>query len=212
MIGIFRLHDCFTGFSAVALNRLPELDVDVDHPPEVQFRPATPADLDDIGRSLGTEHRAYFTARMAEQRRNEGVILVAVDGTDLVGAVWVSWMPPVETEIRRHLGGVPLLYHFEVRKQLRGLGIGTGLLRCAESVLRVGGHARVALGVNVDNLDARRLYRRLGYVPHAALHGVRTRQDDPANPFGDPFDVLVHDFDTTAAESPDATSAPSAIR
>jgi GNAT superfamily N-acetyltransferase len=188
------------------------LDVDVAHPAEVHFRPAGPDDLDVIGRSLGPEHRVYFSSRMDEQRRGEGAILVAMDGADLLGAVWASWMPPVEPEIRRHLEGVPVLYHFEVGKQLRGQGIGTGLLRYAERMLAEIGHTRVALGVNTDNRDARRLYERLGYVAHEALQGVRTRHDDPANPFDDPFDdpfdVLVHGIGTvTLVESPSVTSA-----
>ncbi len=165
--------------------------------------------MDDIGRSLGPVHRTYFEARMPAQEEKTGVVLVAVlDGT-LVGAVWASWGPADEPEIRQHLGGVPLLYHFEICKEMRGQGIGTGLLRYAEQLLGDAGYTRVALGVDEGNIDARRLYERLGYVADQRLAGVRTEQDDPANPFGDPFDVLVHGLPSavTPAAEPSVTSA-----
>lgn len=169
----------------------------MDSAAQVRFRWARRRDVRRIGHSLGREHGVYFRARVPAQARGLGRILVAVDSAGWpVGAVWVSWTEADEPEVNRHLPGVPLLYHFEVQKEMRGLKIGTRLLRFAEATLRAAGHTRVALGVDEWNIDARRLYERLGYsasVPE--LRALRT--ESPAggeHEFLDPFDILVHDL------------------
>ena len=47
---------------------------------------------------------------------------------------------------------------------MRGQRIGTTLMRHAERLVAERGHRLVGIGVGVDNHDAERLYRRLGYV------------------------------------------------
>jgi GNAT superfamily N-acetyltransferase len=172
------------------------LDVDVDSA-HVHFRWARRRDVRKIGHSLGREHGAYFRARVPAQARGDGRILVAIDVEGMpVGAVWVSWTRADEPEVNEHLPNVPLLYHFEVQKEMRGLRIGTRLLHFAEATLRAAGHTRVALGVDEWNIDARRLYERLGYADSVPeLRSLRT--ESPAggeHVFLDPFDVLVHDL------------------
>lgn len=162
---------------------------------QVHFRWARRRDVRKIGHSLGREHGAYFRARVPAQARGEGRILVAVDGGGMpVGAVWVSWTAADEPEVREHLPGVPLLYHFEVQKEMRGLRIGTRLLRYAEATLRAAGFDRVALGVDEWNIDARRLYESLGYAAGVReLRGLRTESPvGGEHLFLDPFDILIH--------------------
>lgn len=51
-----------------------------------------------------------------------------------------------------------------VAKNARGLGIGTKLLQFAETYGRELGYNKISLNVEVEKLDARRLYERMGYV------------------------------------------------
>lgn len=147
---------------------------------------------------MGREHGDYYRARVPAQARGDGRILVAIDAAGSpVGAVWVSWTRADEPEVNEYLPNVPLLYHFEVQKEMRGLKIGTRLLRYAETTLRAAGFDRVALGVDEWNIDARRLYESLGYrasVPE--LRGLRSESSEGGeHPFLDPFDILIHDLD-----------------
>lgn len=65
------------------------------------------------------------------------------------------------------------IFSLAVRPEFQGRGIGTRLMRHAETRARQAGLAVCSLGVEVDNDGARRLYERLGYqvvatvrVPH----------------------------------------------
>jgi ribosomal protein S18 acetylase RimI-like enzyme len=88
-----------------------------------------------------------------------------------VGDVYVWLAPAEEPELRVHLPGVALLTHLEVLPRRRNRGIGTELLWSAEERLFAIGHEQVALGVGLDNHDARRLYQRRGYTewPHGEV-------------------------------------------
>ena len=55
------------------------------------------------------------------------------------------------------------LYGFRIRPVYRGRGIGSLMLRVAEQDLLQRGYRRVVLNVSRTNLEARRLYERMGY-------------------------------------------------
>lgn len=55
------------------------------------------------------------------------------------------------------------LYSLQVMEPLRGLGIGTRMIRAAEEVLIEKDFAWATIAVAKDNAGARRLYERLGY-------------------------------------------------
>jgi predicted N-acetyltransferase YhbS len=57
-----------------------------------------------------------------------------------------------------------MLTHLEVLGPFQRRGIGTALIHAGEDSARRFGHRRLAIGVGVDNPDARRLYERLGYA------------------------------------------------
>jgi GNAT superfamily N-acetyltransferase len=142
--------------------------------PDPNIRLAIDSDLSAL---VGAFQQArYFTDRFARQQRGRGALLVAWQGSELVGNVYLWWEPAEEAEVRRWLPGVPLLTHLEVRRPYRNQGIGTGLIAEAERILHQRGHRQVALGVGVLNQDAQRLYTRLDYVEwrHPA---VRTERD-----------------------------------
>ncbi|MEV4286579.1 GNAT family N-acetyltransferase [Nonomuraea bangladeshensis] len=150
------------------------------------IRQAVRADLSPLVRSLGQEH--YFHDRLALQDAGHGFLLVAWEREVAVGDVYVWLAPAEEPELRAHLPGVALLTHLEVAAPRRNEGIGTELLWAAEERLLAEGHDRVVLGVDLDNHDAQRLYRRRGYAewPHGPVattevvyHADGTRERRP---------------------------------
>jgi GNAT superfamily N-acetyltransferase len=129
---------------------------------KVEIRPGSAADLAALVAVLGQRH--FFTDRLARQQRGGGVLLVAwLDGRP-AGDVFLECEPADEPEVRRYLLGVPRLVHLEVLGPLQGRGIGTALIRAGEDTARGLGHEQLALGVGLDNPDARRLYARVGCV------------------------------------------------
>lgn len=89
--------------------------------------------------------------------RDDSTYLIAWDGSTPVGHAHVAWR---ETEL-----GVPELQDFFVLPLLRDRGVGTTLVEAAEELIRARGHERASLSVSSENVAARRLYERLGYVP-----------------------------------------------
>lgn len=77
------------------------------------------------------------------------------------GAV-VGWcdVVPVFGESRRHVGVLGI----GLARSCRGQGIGTALLRAAIDTAWSRGLGRIELTVREDNVDARRLYEKTGFV------------------------------------------------
>jgi predicted N-acetyltransferase YhbS len=128
---------------------------------EVTIRPALRADFKALVAALGQE--MYFADRIGRARHDLGVLLVAWRRGEPVGDVYLWCEPHEEPELREAYPGVPLLNHLAVAPPHHGAGIGTALVRAAHDAARRRGHDRIVLGVGVDNLDAKRLYERLGY-------------------------------------------------
>ncbi len=142
-----------------------------------------PALVDTLGQ------RPYFVDRLARQRAGQGILLVAWHAFAAVGDVYLRLEAAEEPELRERLPEVPLLTHLEVVPEHRNRRIGTRLVEEAERRLRDLGHARVALGVDLDNQRAHALYRRLGYQEWEHPPVLTTR--------------LVHRSDGTVEELPD---------
>jgi GNAT superfamily N-acetyltransferase len=149
---------------------------------EVEIRPATEADLEALVAVLGQRH--WFTDRLAEQARQEAVLLVALLDGQPVGDGFLARGPAQEPELRRRLPGVPRLDHLEVLGPLQRRGIGTALIHAAEATARRLGHRQLVLAVGVDNPDARRLYERLGYTDwgHGTIVGTWVERDHDGPP------------------------------
>jgi GNAT superfamily N-acetyltransferase len=160
---------------------------------KVEIRPGSAADLPTLMEALGERH--WFSDRLARQQQGGGVVLVAwLDGRP-VGEVYLDCEPAKEPEVRQHLPGVPVLDHLEVLGPLWGRGIGTALIRAAEDTARQLGYERLALGVGLENLRARRLYERLGYADwgHGTVVGtwVEHPDDGPPVALSEVCDMLV---------------------
>jgi ribosomal protein S18 acetylase RimI-like enzyme len=89
-------------------------------------------------------------------------ILVAVDSEGVpIGKVHLDFEARADE-------GVAVLVAASVTPPLRGVGIGTELMRAAETFSCERGCHAIVLGVEDSNPDARRLYERLGYRTVAA--------------------------------------------
>jgi GNAT superfamily N-acetyltransferase len=151
----------------------------------LEIRPAADADLAPLVAALG--QRRFFSERLASQRGGGGVLLVAwLDGRP-VGDVFLDREPAAEPEVRRRLPGVPTLVHLEVMGPFQRRGIGTALIHAGEDTARRLGHQQLAMGVGVDNPDARRLYERLGYTDWG--HGTTVTSWQEHDPAGQPVTV-----------------------
>ena len=152
---------------------------------EVQIRPGADAELPALVEALG--ERPFFVDRPAHQHQGRGVLLVA----------WLR-EPADVPKVRRYLPGVPQLDHLEVVGPLQRRGIGTALIRAGEDTTRRLGDERLALGVAVANVEARRLHERLGYVDwgHGPVVGTwrAVRDDGIAVAVSQLIDMLVKDL------------------
>jgi GNAT superfamily N-acetyltransferase len=160
---------------------------------EAEIRPGSTADLAALVAALG--QRRFFTDHLARQQQGGAVLLLAwLDGRP-VGDVFLECGPAEEPEVRRHLPGVPRLIHLEVLGPFQRRGIGTALIRAGEDTARRLGNERIALGVGLDNRDARRLYERLGYADwgHGTVVGtwVERDHDGPPVTLSEVCDMLV---------------------
>jgi ribosomal protein S18 acetylase RimI-like enzyme len=130
---------------------------------EVMVRPCREEDLQTLEWfGLHSHHREIFVDTFARHLSGENIMLVADLNDFPVGQAWVDL-------IKRQSERVGYIWAVRVFPFLRGLGIGTYLMRSAEELLRVHGFNHAEVGVEKDNEAARRFYVRLGYLPHGEL-------------------------------------------
>lgn len=128
--------------------------------PPIVIRSVRAADLE--GLEWEGEYRRYrlvYQRAYSESLRGRRVLLVAEMQGQVVGQIFVQ----VDSAVSGGSGRAAYLYALRVRPEFRNRGIGTQLVREAESILRQRGFARALISVAKDNDAARRLYERLGY-------------------------------------------------
>ena len=103
-----------------------------------------------------TDHREMILAAYASQERGEALMLVAEMQGFPIGQVWIDLTLEQEA-------ATGVLWAVRVFPMLQNRGIGTRLMVAAEDVLRRRGCTAVELGVEKDNLPAKRFYERQGY-------------------------------------------------
>lgn len=116
-------------------------------------------------RSLWPTADDVHGAHYAEQRDGTATYLVAWQDEEPLGSGLVRWRGPVGTNARAARPDSVEINHLQVREEWRGRGVGTTLITAAEQLVKDRGCSLLALSVAVDNPDATRLYRRLGYIP-----------------------------------------------
>ncbi len=105
-----------------------------------------------VVRPLAPEELVAADARLPLHRLDQGgLYLLAWEGDNPLGHAHVEWREP------------PEIQDVWVLPDRRGGGIGTALTQAAEREAASRGHDRVEITVSVRNVEARRLYERLGY-------------------------------------------------
>ncbi|MGI5180615.1 GNAT family N-acetyltransferase [Dactylosporangium sp. CA-152071] len=129
---------------------------------QVRMTQATDTDTDRVVAALGGA--SFVADRRRQLAGGSGVLLAAWHEAEAVGCVYISFEEADEAELRERRPGTPVLHRLLVVEHLRRQGIGRRLMQTAENVARDRGCARMALGLDLDNIDAERFYRRLGYT------------------------------------------------
>ena len=127
-------------------------------PSPIRIRRAEPADLAAL---LALENASFTGDKLSERRMRHwisarnAILLTAYSGTHLLGSCLV--LTRVDSPAAR-------LYSIAISKAARGQGLGSKLLRKAESLARKNGSRSIRLEVAAGNSAAIGLYQKLGYV------------------------------------------------
>lgn len=107
-----------------------------------------------------THFRNIYRRAWLEAERGQRILLVAELQEKLIGQIFIHLHHDgCETGRQRSA----YLYSFRVRDPYRNLGVGSRLLARAEHILSDRNYRRATISVGKKNLDARRMYERLGY-------------------------------------------------
>lgn len=125
----------------------------------IAFRLARADDLPALEwMGLFTTQREIIAGAFAAQQAGEGAMLLALTGGFPVGQAWLDFD-------RRGNAACPRIWAVRVFPPMQRAGIGARLMAEAETLAAARGAEAVELGIEGDNEDARRFYRRLGYRP-----------------------------------------------
>lgn len=140
------------------------------------IRECTAADVELLERWDPTGPNRWHAQRFANQVKGVSLFLLAFCDAEPVGYGQLIWEP--SAPIRDRFPGCPEINGLGVRRELWGMGIGTGLIRAAEERAKERGLSRAGLAVADDNPRAARLYRHLGYRPALEYDGGYTFVDE----------------------------------
>ena len=123
----------------------------------VEIRIATDGDLESLAEAHGSGiSAAQIKRRLEESRQGFRTVLVAVKEDRAVGSVSIGGG-------RFQRTGSLRLFALDVGPAFRRKGVGTALVHAVEAIAAERGLDEVNLEVEINNEDAIRLYRRLGY-------------------------------------------------
>ena len=144
-------------------------------------RTATEADLPALEWDGEYSHyRRLFKKAMKESIHGRRVLLLAEVNGELVGQIFVQLMTRSTHSAKGIASGY--LYAFRVKPAYRNQGVGTQLLRRAESELGERGFSRAVISVAKNNPAALRLYERYGFQTFADDPGEWSYLDDEGRP------------------------------
>jgi ribosomal protein S18 acetylase RimI-like enzyme len=124
----------------------------------IEIRPVTEPDVESLAGYLTHKINAQsMRTRYYEVRRGNREMLVALIDDEPVGTVSIGG-----GAAELHPGSL-YLFALDVAPRHRRRGIATALINAVESIARERELGAVALKVSVDNPNAARLYRSLGY-------------------------------------------------
>ena len=131
------------------------------------IRKLQPDDLPRIAATSGHAWRSdpqLWTSRLQQQDAGERMVLLALNGAQVVGygsVVWRSQNPSFAD------AGIPEIQDVVVAESYRRQGAAKHLIAAFERLAVAAGHKQIGIGVGVyaDYGSAQRLYVRLGYLP-----------------------------------------------
>ncbi len=127
----------------------------------VDVRPCTRADLDTlVAREPVVAKRVYEVERFEAQQRGECALLLGWHGDTIHGRVRLMWESKYP-EVIAALGRFPEINALDAWPT--GAGVGSQIIAACEDVSRDKGFSRIGIGVEVSNVDALRLYERVGF-------------------------------------------------
>lgn len=106
---------------------------------------------------------AYLGKVKDMMSRDDMVVFAAEQGGCFIGRCSLWLAPTDELEPRREIPGVPFINALEVHSDFYRRGIASSLVLALEEEVRERGMSQLALGVETQNLPARKLYEKLGY-------------------------------------------------
>lgn len=123
-------------------------------------------------------HRNLFRKAYRDQQLGKRLILVADCKQFPIGRIFILFI------LKQHGDGgsqLSYLYSLRVMEMFRNQGIGSRLIAEAEQKIAERGYNQVTIGVAKTNLDARRLYERLGYQVYSDDPGQWSYTDHLGN-------------------------------
>ncbi len=130
----------------------------------ITIRPAHDADLARLQAHL-PRFPGIHRDRIYRQRDGSSCYYIAWRGADPIGHLFLMRRGTLYEPMVSKLHGCPHISDVFVLESFRSQGIGSLLLDAAEADCRAAHSSRVGLGVALDNVRARALYQRRGYVP-----------------------------------------------
>lgn len=132
----------------------------------IEIRPFRNGDLDGLEWDSEQAIQADYVRKTVAERGDDVVFLLALANGQPVGRLGLDFG-------RKAGEGIVHLWAFSVLPSLQRLGIGTAMMRTAESLIAAAPRGATVVEVGVDewNHDAAKLYRRLGYRDEGVEHG-----------------------------------------
>jgi ribosomal protein S18 acetylase RimI-like enzyme len=124
----------------------------------IEIRPLRDSDLHGLEWDSEQAIQADYMRKTVAERGDDVVFLLALANGQPVGRLGLDFG-------RKADEGIVHLWAFSVLPSLQRLGIGTAMMRAAESLIAAAPRGATVAEVGVDewNHDAAKLYRRLGY-------------------------------------------------
>ncbi|MFD1676027.1 GNAT family N-acetyltransferase [Alicyclobacillus fodiniaquatilis] len=111
----------------------------------------------------------WHDSRYEQQVNGEAEYLFAwLDGSP-IGHLLLLWNGTSDEPVASDLKNCPHIQNLCVLEKHRRKGVGTTLMECAETLAKERGFTRIGLSVGTENLTAKKLYERLGYVEQTSF-------------------------------------------
>ncbi|TFG67489.1 MAG: GNAT family N-acetyltransferase [Anaerolineales bacterium] len=131
---------------------------------QVKVKPATKDDLLVLERAFPFGPPEKHAERLERQNRNAVVYLIAWYAGQPVGHGLLNWSGAVEEPIASYVQGLcPDVEDLFVLETYRSKSVARQIIFNAERLVRERGYPQIGLSVDVKNIRARILYKRMGY-------------------------------------------------